>query len=97
MIFFSLCIRILKRKQGWKLLILKVISWKILKSGDFGSSCQTPLHNEGGLLMAELFSELDQIDNLEDFKVYRSKLIKKKRFLEAKGAVAEEKRGIQVK
>lgn len=47
--------------------------------------------------MAELFSELDQIDNLEDFKVYRSKLIKKKRFLEAKGAVAEEKRGIQVK
>ena len=30
--------------------------------------------------MAELFSELDQIDNLEDFKVYRSKLIKKSAF-----------------
>ena len=36
---------------------------------------KTPLHNEGGLLMAELFSELDQIDNLEDFKVYRLSLI----------------------
>lgn len=41
---------------------------------------KTPLHNEGGLLMAELFSELKQIDNLEDFKVYRSKLIKKSAF-----------------
>lgn len=41
---------------------------------------KTPLHNEGELLMTELFSELDQIDNLEDFKVYRSKLIKKSAF-----------------
>ena len=41
---------------------------------------KTPLHNEGRLLMAELFSELEQIDNLEDFKVYRSKLIKKSAF-----------------
>lgn len=35
MIFFSPCIRILKRKQGWKLRILKVISQKTSENGDF--------------------------------------------------------------
>lgn len=54
---------------------------------------KTPLHNEGGLLMAELFSELDQIDNLEDFKVYRSKLIKKSAFWKQRVLLLKKKGG----
>lgn len=38
MICLSPCIRILKRKQGWKLRILKVIPWKTSENGDFSIS-----------------------------------------------------------
>ena len=43
--------------------------------------------------MAELFSELDQIDNLEDFKVYRSKLIKKSAFWKQRVLLLKKKGG----
>lgn len=65
--------------------------------GIFDFHVKTPLHNEGELLMAELFSELDQIDNLEDFKVYRSKLIKKSVFWKQRVLLLKKKGGIQIK